>query len=181
MRDSIPWPACLGKEESPCTMYGCSYSQAQGWWCFFTVMQDTAAAQGEATATLAGPPPAACQIPQDLSCPLHTHKAPGFLQREEAPQHKFHQQNWSSLQLADRERSWRGGFPFQVHTWPITCEGRMAIDVTLEQFYKLSLLSISFSRQREMGSLESSSFFMTHFYVIIPIRSCLSRVFSSSD
>lgn len=41
MRDSIPWPACLGSAESPCTMYGCSYSQAQGGWCFFTIMQDT--------------------------------------------------------------------------------------------------------------------------------------------
>lgn len=41
MRDSIPWPACLGKAESPCTVCGCSYSEAQGWWCFFTIMQDT--------------------------------------------------------------------------------------------------------------------------------------------
>lgn len=116
----------------------------------------------------------------DVTTPLHTQKAPGFLQGEEDPQHEFHQQNWSSLQLADIKRSWLGRFLFQVHTWPITCEGKMAIDVTLEHFYKWSLLSISFSRQRGMSGFDSSSFCMTHFHAITPIRSCLSRVFSSS-
>lgn len=76
---------------------------------------EAAAPQGEATTTQAGAPAAACQTSQDSTSPPQTEKAPGFLQGEKAPQHKFHQQNWSSLWLADKERSWFRGFPF--HLW----------------------------------------------------------------
>lgn len=118
-----------------------------------------AAPQGEATTTPAQPPSASCQSSQGLTSPLESQKAPGFLQGKKGPQHEFHHQNWSSFWLADKERSWFRGFPFQLHTWSIILEERIAIDVTLEQFYKWSFLSISFSRQRGMGRFYSSSFF----------------------
>lgn len=143
--------------------------------------REAAAAQGTATATPAVPAAAACQTLQDLTGALRTQKATGFLQGEKVPQCEFHQQNWRPLCLADKERSWFRRFPFQVHTWSIILEGKIAIDVTLEQFCKRSLLSISFSRQRGMDNFYSSSFFMTHFHVIITIRSYFCRAFFSSD
>lgn len=86
-----------------------------------------------------------------------------------------------ALWLSDKERNWLSGFPFHIHTWPIILEGKTAMDVIWEQSYKQSLLSITFSRQRN-GQFEIAvHFFVTHFHVIIPIRFCLSRVFFSSD
>lgn len=39
----------------------------------------------------AGPPGAACQTSRDLTSSLQTHRTPGLLQGDKAPQHEFYQ------------------------------------------------------------------------------------------